>query len=572
MNFFSKLRLGLAAKVAICVIAGTAVFFALFGFLNLRMERSYSRDMVEQSAQRVTDVILRSTRYQMLHNDRDALLNIIQDLGSEPGIRRIDLFNKDGRITLSTHAGEVGHVVDKSAEGCVQCHPGSTPLEKPSSGGRAREFTENGEPMLGVMRAIYNSPDCSSAACHVHQAGQRVLGVIDAHLSLAGVDAQMQQHQRALTWFLAGAIVFGCASAVLFMWVVVYRPVRELIDGTHRVAGGDMAYRLPVRSDDELGDLAASFNRMTGQVAGVQAKIEEQVRRKTAELEGAHKFLLRSEKMASIGKLAATVAHEINNPLFGILTYARLVSRGLKKQEFAGRDDLAEQLETIERESKRCGDLVKNLLTFSRQAPSNREPNDLNAIVRRAILLVKHKLDLQSIELKEDLAPDLPPAHCDGNQIQQVVLVLLVNAAEAMPKGGRIEISTRFDGGSDRCSVRVKDTGGGIPEEVLPRIFDPFFTTKEDQNRTGLGLAVAHSIVEQHAGEISVRSTPAEGTEFTVALPAALPSRDGDGAVGQMVSTAALPSRDGDGAVGPQPRFRAATVTERLVSTAPKDK
>jgi hypothetical protein len=141
-----------------------------------------------------------------------------------------------------------------------------------------------------------------------------------------------------------------------------------------------------------------------------------------------------------------------------------------------------------------------------------------------------------------------------------------------MPKGGRIEISTRFDGGSDRCSVRVKDTGGGIPEEVLPRIFDPFFTTKEDQNRTGLGLAVAHSIVEQHAGEISVRSTPAEGTEFTVALPAALPSRDGDGAVGQMVSTAALPSRDGDGAVGPQPRFRAATVTERLVSTAPKDK
>jgi two-component system NtrC family sensor kinase len=266
------------------------------------------------------------------------------------------------------------------------------------------------------------------------------------------------------------------------------------------------------------------------------------VRRKTAELEGAHKFLLRSEKMASIGKLAATVAHEINNPLFGILTYARLVSRGLKKQEFAGRDDLTEQLETIERESKRCGDLVKNLLTFSRQAPSNREPNDLNAVVRRAILLVKHKLDMQSIELKEDLAADLPPANCDANQIQQVVLVLLVNAAEAMPKGGRIEISTGFDGGSEQCLVRVKDTGGGIPEDVLPRIFDPFFTTKEDQNRTGLGLAVAHSIVEQHAGEIAVRSTPGEGTEFTVALPASLaapvgaqPSRDGDGAVGRGI-------------------------------------
>jgi len=519
MNFRAKFRLNLAAKLALCVIASTAAFFGLFGYINLRMERSYSRSMVALSAERITDLILHSTRYEMLRNDRDALLNVIQELGSEPGIKRINLFNKDGRITLSTQAGEAGKVVDKSAEGCVQCHPGATPLEKPERGARAREFDENGVPMLGVMRAIYNSPDCSNASCHVHQAGQRVLGVIDAHLTLAGVDAQVQEHRRTLVWFLVGAVVFGCGAAVLFMWVAVYRPVRELIDGTHRVTGGDLDYRLPVRSDDELGDLAASFNKMTAEVGGAQAKIEEQVRRKTAELERAHKSLLSSEKMASIGKLAATVAHEINNPLFGILTYARLVSRGLMRQEFAGRDDLTEQLQTIERESKRCGDLVKNLLTFSRQAPSNREPGDLNTVVRRAILLVKHKLDMQGIELQERLAENLPPANCDANQIQQVFLVLLVNASEAMPKGGRIEVSTEFDARSEQCVTRVKDTGGGIPEDVLPRIFDPFFTTKEDQNRTGLGLAVATGIVEQHGGEISVRSTPGQGTEFAVALP-----------------------------------------------------
>ena len=122
------------------------------------------------------------------------------------------------------------------------------------------------------------------------------------------------------------------------------------------------------------------------------------------------------------------------------------------------------------------------------------------------MLLVKHKLDMQNIELVETLADDLPPAHCDANQIQQVVLVLMVNASEAMPKGGRLEVSTEFDAAAEQCVVRVKDNGGGIPEDVLPRIFDPFFTTKEDQNRTGLGLAVAHSIVEQHAGEI--RSAP----------------------------------------------------------------
>jgi two-component system NtrC family sensor kinase len=305
------------------------------------------------------------------------------------------------------------------------------------------------------------------------------------------------------------------------MWVFVYRPVKELIRGTHRVANGDLEYRLPVRSDDELGDLAASFNKMTAKVADVQAHIEEQVRRKTAELERVHKTLLSSEKMASIGKLAATVAHEINNPLFGILTYARLVLRELLKHDIPGRDELAEQLQTIERESKRCGELVKNLLTFSRQAPSHREPNDLNTIVRRAVLLVKHKLDMQGIRLEESFPADLPPVECDANQIQQVVLVLMVNASEAMPKGGVLSVSTGIDDASEQGAVHVKDSGCGIPPEVLPRIFDPFFTTKEDQNRTGLGLAVAHSIVEQHAGDISVRSAPGEGTEFVVRLPIA---------------------------------------------------
>jgi len=510
MSLSKTFRLsGLAAKLAVCVIASTAAFFSLFGFINLGMERSFSRRMVQTSAERIADIILRSARYQMLNNDRASLNHVVQDIGSEPGIQRIRVINKDGRITLSTDPAEIGAAADYSA----WLKAGA------NTGPATREFTANGQHLLGVTRPIANSKDCSSAECHVHHAGQPVLGVIDASLTLKDADAQTRQNQASMLWFLVGAILFGSVAAVVFMWIVVFRPVKELMDGTHRVAGGDLDYRLPVRSDDELGDLAASFNKMTEEVAGVQSKIEEQVRRKTAELERAHKSLLNSEKMASIGKLAATVAHEINNPLFGILTYARLVSRGIMKQEFDGREELTEQLQTIERESKRCGDLVKSLLTFSRQAPSNREPNDLNAIARRAIALVKHKLDMQSIELVESFAEHLPPANCDANQIQQVLLILAVNASEAMPHGGRLEVSTEFDSASETCVARVKDTGGGIPEDALPRIFDPFFTTKEDQNRTGLGLAVAHSIVEQHAGEIAVTSKPGAGTEFTVTLP-----------------------------------------------------
>ena len=521
MTFGKTIRFGLAAKLAISVLASTTAFFALFGYINLSSERRQSENLVELSADRITNVIVRSTHYEMLKNDRAALNNRIDDMGAEPGIERIRLFNQEGLITYSTDRKEIGRVVDKTAEQCNKCHAGAAPLAQLNQRERARHFTDpQGQPVLAVMRPIDNQPECWNAECHVHQASQRVLGVIDADLSLGLVERQIRQHQANLTWFLLGAIIFGCAVAVGFMWVVVYRPVKELIDGTHRVADGDLSYRLPAGSDDELGDLARSFNKMTAKVEGVQAEIEERVRRKTAELEKIHKTLLSSEKMASIGKLAATVAHEINNPLFGILTYAHLTLRGVQKLEFEGRDEMAEQLQTIERESKRCGELVKSLLTFSRQAPSQREPQDLNTVVHRAVQLVKHKLEMQNIELKESLAEGLPPVDCDGNQIQQVILVLMVNAAEAMAKGGRLEVTTEFDGGNEQGVVRVKDTGAGIPPEVLPRIFDPFFTTKEDQNRTGLGLAVAAGIIEQHAGEITVRSEPGAGTEFRVALPA----------------------------------------------------
>jgi two-component system NtrC family sensor kinase len=505
MIVLGKFRLGLAAKLALCVIASTAAFFALFGYVNLRVERTQSEALVQQSANSVADLIQRSTRYGMLHNDREMLVAILQELGTQPGIRRIRISNPEGLVRVSTEPGE------PAARAYAPVQAG---VHIAAEKGRER--------ILSVVRPVENSADCARAGCHLSPAKQRVLGVVDADLSLSQADTQIARHQAALRWFLFGAILFGCLAAVAFMWVFVYRPVKAVIDGTHRVAGGDLAYRLPVTSDDELGDLAASFNKMTAEVEGVQSRIEAEVRRKTAELERVHKTLLRSEKMASIGKLAATVAHEINNPLFGILTYARLVLRHILKTEIPGRDEVVEQIQTIERESKRCGDLVKNLLTFSRQAPSNREPNDVNTVVDRAVLLVKHKLEMQNIELRVNLDRSIPPVECDANQIQQVVLVLMVNASEAMPKGGTLEVTTAFDNEAEQGVIRVRDSGCGIPEDVLPRIFDPFFTTKEDQNRTGLGLAVAHSIVEQHAGEISVRSTPGEGTEFIIRLPAAL--------------------------------------------------
>jgi two-component system NtrC family sensor kinase len=519
-----KIRIGLAAKLAVCLVASTVGFVALFGYLNLRDQRRHSENLILQAADRITDVILRSTHYEMLHNDREALYNIIKQIGSEPGIRRIRIFNKEGRISFSTDSGEVNRVVDKGAEACYGCHAQQAPLTKLDRPDRARTFQDaEGRRVLGVIRPIENAPGCSNSGCHAHRPSQRVLGVIDANLSLDAIDAQTAEHQAHLIGFTALAVVLVSVVSMVFIWAVVYRPVKELIAGTHRVAGGELEYRLPVRAEDELGDLAASFNKMTAELAEIHAEIEERVERKTRELARAQRSLLGSEKMASIGKLAATVAHEINNPLFGILTYARLVSREVEKHDFAERGEVLEQLRTIERESRRCGDLVKNLLTFARQAPSNREMNDVNVLARRALTLVRHKLELQNIELVERLQEGAPAVSCDAGQVQQVILVLLVNAAEAMPNGGRLELETAVDAASGQFAIRVRDTGSGIPAEVLPSIFDPFFTTKEDQQRTGLGLAVARSIIEQHGGEIAVESRVGEGSEFAVRLPVATP-------------------------------------------------
>jgi two-component system NtrC family sensor kinase len=225
--------------------------------------------------------------------------------------------------------------------------------------------------------------------------------------------------------------------------------------------------------------------------------------------------------MASLGKLAAVVAHEINNPLAGILTYSKLVSRMVDKglNEKPRLDEAKRCMQIIEGESRRCGGIVKNLLTFARQTPINPQKNELNTIIERCLLLVGHQMDLQGIELQKKLDPQLPPLYCDAGQVQQALLVILMNAVEAMPHGGRLTIESAYDPAHHLGRVVTSDEGPGIPPQVLSHIFEPFFTTKEEGKGTGLGLAIALGIVQQHGGNIDVSSTPQKGTTFTVYLP-----------------------------------------------------
>jgi two-component system NtrC family sensor kinase len=225
--------------------------------------------------------------------------------------------------------------------------------------------------------------------------------------------------------------------------------------------------------------------------------------------------------MASIGKMAAVLAHEINNPLSGILTYAKLLRKWIDRNDSTPErhQEICDSLDLIATESRRCGDLVKNLLTFSRTTPINLQPTNLNPVIDRSLRLVQHQLDLASIQLQLQLDPDLPQVFCDAAQIEQVILALVMNALDAMPQGGNLWLTTSFTREPGQVRIVVRDDGSGIPPEILPQIFEPFLTTKETGRGVGLGLAIGHSILERHNGNIEVQSEVGKGTIFTVTLP-----------------------------------------------------
>jgi len=229
------------------------------------------------------------------------------------------------------------------------------------------------------------------------------------------------------------------------------------------------------------------------------------------------------ERSVSLGRMAATVAHELNNPLSGIVTYSRVIARRVERgvEEDDARNRILEELELIRQESMRCGRIVKDLLTYSRESPREFKPGSLHDLIRRVVSLARHHMELGSVEVNLilDLADD--SIMCDGDQIVQALLALTINAVEAMPEGGQLTIRTR-PGDEDpegHVMLVVEDTGTGIPESIRGRIFDPFFSTKAATSGVGLGLAVVYGIVTRHGGRIRVESVPGRGATFLIELP-----------------------------------------------------
>ncbi len=403
-----RLSIGLLAGLGVALV--TAVVIGVMSGFILRTHQDALTTQITRNADQVSETIASSMYYDMLENRRDALHRQMGIIGRQEGIERVRLINKMGEVMFSSDESEIGHALDKKAEACYACHAADQPLARLPIDSRARIYrAADGHRILGMIRPIPNDPSCWNAECHAHTSQQAVLGVLDVNVSLAEVDRRVATDRRQLVLLAVLAI----AASSLLLWglsgPVILRPVAALIAGTRRVAQGNLSTAIHIGTKNELGDLARAFNDM-------MVKLNE-----------AQRQLTQSDKLASVGRLAAGVAHEINNPLTGVLTYASFL---LKRAE--GNPETAADLEVIVRETKRCREIVRGLLDFARQTPPKRQPTDLNEVVRRAATVVMNQLTLARVKLGFELAPELAPVPADANQIQQILVNLLLNAADAI--------------------------------------------------------------------------------------------------------------------------------------------
>lgn len=333
---------------------------------------------------------------------------------------------------------------------------------------------------------------------------------------------------RHKTLLLTVILIVLAFILTLFVTRLIIGPLLGLVEATKRVSSGELDYKVKVYSNDEIGDLALSFNEMTENLKNTYEKLEK----RTKELEVVNKNLqeaqyqlVQSTKMAAIGQLGAGVAHELNNPLGGVLGYAQYVMQKVRKPGFTADDfsTCTTYLGHIEREALRCKTIVENLLKFSRGPKKEMEDVEINRVIKETMPLTSHGLRSHKINIVESYSPDLPVVNGNFNKLQQVMVNMIINAEQAMPEGGQLTIATRAKRGEGNkpsaVIIEMEDTGCGIAPENISRLFEPFFTTKQNSKGTGLGLTVSYEIIQEHGGDISVDSQVNRGTKFTITIP-----------------------------------------------------
>jgi len=408
----------------IFVVALTSlVIIGVYAYFNVKSQSAGLISEVERHANQLGETVISSTRFDMMLNQRDRIQQTINSIGTQPQIRDVRIINKDGEIIYSSDSININKMVDKRAESCYACHAEDKPLEQISITERTRIFRVHPDSnrVIGIITPIYNETSCWKSDCHAHPKNQKVLGVLDVSISLAEVDKAIVVREWEIVIFAIVAVIAVGLLIAFFVRRWVSNPVHDLLNATQQVSQGNLNYAIKDLGDNEIGKLGESFNNMTKKLS--EARLQ----------------LFQSDKMASLGRLAAGVAHEINNPLTGVLTYSSFLLKRSKDNP-----ELQEDLKVIVRETLRSREIVKSLLDFARQSVPKKSSADLNEIIDKSISVIEKQLSIKKIKIIKKTEINLPKITVDANQMQQVFINLFVNASDAINnESGTILIITK---------------------------------------------------------------------------------------------------------------------------------
>jgi len=532
-----NLRSSLYGRVVIIITVLSLIFFVTFGLIFRSVNKGHLNKVFQQDGSNIAAIVEGALYHSMLTNDNGALKNTIDVINGLPGIEDVNMYDSQHNLVYSSYADDPdGH----SNPNCKDCHedikllfPGTDKSIRVINIDHECEMTNRDYDysLLMVNSPILNQPSCYTAACHAHKETDEVLGSFVIRIPLEGLDTALKQSSGDFFLLAACSTILLLTFLILFTRREIDKPLNAIIRASEAVSKGDRSTRLNLDSS-KLKDVklvSSTFNKMldnlqsaTGELENWSQQLEYKVQKKSEEISEMQNELVHIERIASLGKLSSSVAHEINNPLSGVLTYTKLVHKQILKLELADekKESLSKYLHVIEDETKRCGEIVKGLLDFSRSDKLDFKPHHLHRILKETCMLIEHQMKIENISFHTDFSATQDTILCNGNQMKQVGLAILMNASEAVQENGIVQIATS-NPDDDHIKLEISDNGSGIAPDDILHIFEPFFSTKEKASGIGLGLAIVHGIVQSHQGKIKVVSELEKGTTMAISLPLA---------------------------------------------------
>jgi len=530
---FLKSFSSIYGQVVILIGLLALFLFTSFLFIFRTFNKQYMEGTIQQNGDNVVMLVEGALYEHMLENNRMGLRNTLDIINQMPGIEDVNMYDTQNNLAHSSSYIGSDHYHNPN---CKDCHdnlnemfPRTEKSFKIINVDNDCEMCEQEQDhrMLMIKTPILNEPSCYTNACHAHEETEELLGSLIIRIPLNDLDASVQK-----TLFIAGLTTLLLVTFLMFFTRrKIRRPLKEIIKASEAVAVGDRNVRLktPPNQLHDLRMVSSAFNKMLDNLQSATAELENwslqleyKVQKKSEEISEIQNELIHIERIASLGKLSSSVAHEINNPLSGVLTYTKLVHKHLRKLELneEEKESMLRYLNVIENETKRCGDIVKGLLDFSRSDKVDFKTYHLHRLLKETYTLIEHQMKMENILFQTDFSATRDLILCNGNQIKQAGIALLMNASEAILDNGIILIRTRNPDDS-HIILEIEDNGTGIASEDVPHIFEPFFSTKDKASGIGLGLAIVHGIVQSHNGKIEVDSELRKGTIISIQLPLA---------------------------------------------------